>query len=113
MGTPLALTGITWTRRHKDTKTESASTASLIVDCGSTCSLSVHCLLTHLKGVFSESRQAVVHGASCTGVDNYLSNLIRFTQLRRSIWLHNAHQSCKDRQKTLGKNGLPDSKLFN
>lgn len=53
-------------------------------------------LLSYLKGVFSESWKAVVHGASGAGVDYYLSNLICFTQLRRPIWLNYTHQGWID-----------------
>lgn len=49
-------------------------------------------LLSYLKGVFGDPRQAVVHVASSTGVDYYLTNLICFTELRRSIWPNSAHQ---------------------
>lgn len=49
--------------------------------------------LSYLKGVFCESRQAVVHVASSTRVYYYLSNLIGFTQLRWTVWLDDAHES--------------------
>lgn len=52
-------------------------------------------LYSNLKGVFGDSRQAVVHGASSTGIDYNLPYLIRFTHLRRPIRLHNAHESWK------------------
>lgn len=53
-------------------------------------------LLSCLKGVFGDSRQAVVHVASSTRVDYYLTYLVGFTQLRRSVWPNNAHQSWGD-----------------
>lgn len=49
--------------------------------------------LSYLKGVFCDSRQAIVHGAPSTRVDYYLSYLICFTQLGRSVRLNDAHQS--------------------
>lgn len=57
-------------------------------------------LFSYLKGVFGDSRQAVVHVASSTGVDDYLAYLICFTQLRRPVWLHNAHQSWRHTKAT-------------
>lgn len=49
--------------------------------------------LSYLEGVFGDSRQPVVHGASGPRVDDYLSDLVCFTQLRRPIRLNDAHQS--------------------
>lgn len=47
---------------------------------------------THLKSVFGDAGQAVVHGAPRPGVDHYLSNLVRLAQLRGAVWFHDAHQ---------------------
>lgn len=67
-------------------------------------------LLSNLKGVFGDSRQAVVHVAPSAGVYYYLSYLICFTQLRRTIWLNNAHQSCRHRKITIRKYDLHNLK---
>lgn len=58
-------------------------------------------LLSYLEGVFGDSRQAVVHVASGTGVYYYLSYLICFTQLRWPVWLNDAHQSWRHPKVTL------------
>lgn len=49
-------------------------------------------LFAYLKGVFGDSGQAVVHVAPSTGVHDYFSDLVRFTQLRWPVWLNQAHQ---------------------
>lgn len=68
--------------------------------------------LSYLKGVFGDSRQAVVHVASSTGVYYYLSYLICFTQLRRPVCLYNAHQSWRHTKVAFRKHGLHNLKVY-
>lgn len=49
--------------------------------------------LTDLKCVLSDTRQAIVHGASSPRVDHNLSYFICLAQLRRPVRFYNAHQS--------------------
>lgn len=115
MGTPLALTGITWTRPqgdkdiyHRKKEREKLSYSMRLYQHRQTVG---DTLLSYLKGVFGDSRQPIVHVASSSGVYYYLSYLVCFTQLRRPVRLNNAHQSWRHTKVAFWKCALYDLKV--
>ncbi len=99
MGAPLLDVGKTWVGQTKGEK----NVIKTVKNAGQDQQNPLH---THLEGVLCHAGQAVVGGSRGNSTNTQLSNLISFTELRNTFWLHSTHQSLRQREKETGEEAL-------